>query len=126
MPPNPTKSILVVEDDVDIREGIVGILRDEGYAVDGAGNGLEALDFLRAPQRVLPAIILLDLMMPVMNGWQFRAEQQQDAGLSAIPFVVISADSSVKQKSDAIGAAAFLKKPIELKDLLAVVARYCE
>ncbi|MEO7092000.1 MAG: response regulator, partial [Polyangiales bacterium] len=78
MPPTSPKSVLVIEDDVDIREALMGILRDEGYLADGAGNGLEGLDHLRAQGGVRPGLILLDLMMPVMNGWQFRAEQQQD------------------------------------------------
>jgi CheY-like chemotaxis protein len=119
------KSVLIIEDDVDIREALIGILRDEGYVADGVGNGLEGLDHLRAPRRPAPALILLDLMMPVMNGWQFRAEQQQDAALAAIPVIVISADAGVKQKSEALGAAGYLKKPIELDALLRVVAQYC-
>jgi len=125
MGPISSKRVLIIEDDVDIREALIGILRDEGYLTDGVGNGLEALDHLRAPRRTPPCLILLDLMMPVMNGWQFRAEQQQDAGIAKIPVIVISADSSVKQKSEALGSAGFLKKPIELDALLEVVAKYC-
>jgi CheY-like chemotaxis protein len=125
MPPLSTKSILVIEDDVDIREALIGILRDEGYLADGVGNGLEGLDHLRAPRRAPPAVILLDLMMPVMNGWQFRAEQQQDPALAQIPVIVISADASVKQKSEALSAAGYLKKPIELESLLRLIAEYC-
>ena len=119
-----SKHVLVVEDDVDIRDALVGILRDEGYLASAAGNGVEALDHLRssAPR---PALILLDLMMPVMNGWQFRTAQSNDAALSAIPVVVISADASVKQKAESIGAQGYLKKPIELDALLDVVAKYC-
>jgi CheY-like chemotaxis protein len=118
------RNVLIIEDDVDIREALVGILRDEGYEAEGAGNGLEGLDHLRTVG-AKPALILLDLMMPVMNGWQFRTEQQQDAALATIPVVVISADSNVKQKAASIDAAAYLKKPIELDALLDVVAKYC-
>ena len=119
-----SKHVLVVEDDVDIRDALIGILRDEGYAADAAGNGVEALDHLRsnAPR---PALILLDLMMPVMNGWQFRTAQKGDDALNAIPVVVISADAGVKQKAASIGAQGYLKKPIELDALLDVVAKYC-
>jgi len=118
------KHVLVVEDDVDIRDALVGILREEGYATDAASNGVEALDRLRsdAPR---PALILLDLMMPVMNGWQFRTAQKDDAALSDIPVIVISADASVRQKAESIGANGYLKKPIELDALLDLVAKYC-
>ena len=118
------KRVLVVEDDVDIREALIGILCDEGYDAEGAGNGLEGLDRLRA-RSSKPALILLDLMMPVMNGWQFRAEQKQDATLSTIPVIVISADGNVRQKAESIEAAGYLKKPIELDALLDLVGKYC-
>jgi CheY-like chemotaxis protein len=119
-----SKHVLVVEDDVDIRDALVGILRDEGYVAASAANGVEALDHLRstAPR---PSLILLDLMMPVMNGWQFRTAQKSDETLNEIPVVVISADASVKQKAESIGAHGFLKKPIELDALLDLVAKYC-
>jgi CheY-like chemotaxis protein len=120
--PQP-RSILVVEDDADIREALIGILEDEGYRVDGVGNGREALEHLAAGPR--PALILLDLMMPVMNGWQFRAAQKLDPTLADIPVVVISADGNVRQKADSLDAVGVLKKPVELDTLLAVVARYC-
>jgi len=117
-----SKNVLVVEDDVDIREALVGILRDEGYHVDEAANGAEALEHLRGG--LMPGLILLDLMMPVMNGWQFRAEQKVDAKFGHVPVVVISADGNVKQKAESIDAAAFLKKPIDLDVLLDLVAKF--
>ena len=116
------KTILVVEDDVDIRSALLGILEDEGYAVVGAANGAEALEHLRSVG--LPSLILLDLMMPVMNGWQFRAEQKQDQNLNRIPVVVISADGNVRQKAASIDAQGFLKKPIDLDNLLELVEKY--
>lgn len=108
--------ILIVEDDFDIRDTLSEILSAEGYRVSTAANGREALDQLGAPE--LPCVILLDLMMPVMNGWQFRAEQEKDPRLSSIPVIVISADAGVFQKADALRAAAILRKPVQLDDLL--------
>lgn len=114
--------ILIVEDDFDIRDTLSQILADEGYRVSTAANGREALDLLATG--ALPSIILLDLMMPVMNGWQFRAAQRQDARLSGIPVVVISADAGVFQRADVLDAAAILKKPVQLDELLEKVRAY--
>ena len=115
--------VLVVEDDVDIREALVGLLEDEGYAVAGAANGHDALLHLRANPK--PALILLDLMMPVMNGWQFRAEQRRDAAVADVPVIIISADGNLDEKARALDAAGFLRKPIELEHLLTTVAKFC-
>jgi CheY-like chemotaxis protein len=119
---SPAPQVLIVEDDLDIRDALSQILEEEGYAVATAGNGLEALDLLR--QGPPPRIILLDLMMPVMNGWQFRAEQRSDPALSAIPVVVISADNNVQEKARSIGVKDCFRKPIEISGLLATLARY--
>jgi CheY-like chemotaxis protein len=119
----PGCRVLVVDDDGDIRDALKEILEDEGYAVGVAGNGAEALSVLRAGPR--PNLVLLDLMMPVMNGWQFRAEQKRDPVLADIPVVVITADAHVGDKSSQIGAEGFLKKPIQLVDLLRTIERYC-
>src|SRR5690349_1848715 len=81
--------VLVVEDSTDARQMLASLLEVEGFAVRTAANGREALDQLRAGPP--PCLILLDLMMPVMDGYQFRAEQRQDPGLSPIPVVVVSA-----------------------------------
>lgn len=119
---NQIRPILVVEDDNDIREALMGVLSDEGYPVLGAADGRQALDRLRDGAR--PSLILLDLMMPFMNGWQFRAEQKLDAALSDIPVVVISADANVRQKAESLDAVGYLKKPVELEGLLDVVKRF--
>jgi len=111
--------ILVVEDDFDIREALIQILEEEGYAVRGAANGQEALDVAAAEP--VPKLILLDLMMPVMNGWQFRAEQMKDPRLAPVPVLLISADPQVQPKAEKLGVAALLKKPISLDELLAAV-----
>jgi len=111
--------ILVVEDDFDIREALTQILEEEGYAVRGAANGKEALEVTASGPT--PSLILLDLMMPVMNGWQFRAEQMQNPRLASVPVLVISADPHVQPKAATLGVAGLLKKPVSLDDLLAAV-----
>jgi DNA-binding response OmpR family regulator len=122
-PPHSRATILIVEDDLDIREALSQILEDEGYAVLCASNGMEALTLLRA-DRPPPNLILLDLMMPVMNGWQFRTEQKADAALSRIPVVVISADGNVSDKASTIDAAGYLRKPIHIENLLDELQRH--
>lgn len=115
--------LLVVEDDQDIRHALALVLESEGYRVVGVANGQEGLDHLRRGER--PCVILLDLMMPVMDGWEFRAQQTGDPSLAPIPVIVISADSKVPQKAAALGAAAYLKKPIDFDALIEAVRRYC-
>ena len=80
----------MVDDDPDIRDSLREVLEDEGYEVACVGNGREALDHLKTASP-RPCVILLDLMMPVMDGWQFRREQKQDADIADIPLVVITA-----------------------------------
>jgi two-component system chemotaxis response regulator CheY len=117
------KSILIVEDDVAIRDALTLILEDEGYAVVGAPNGLEALRHLK--ENGPPDLIVLDLMMPIMDGWQFSKEQQQDPSLKDVPVVVLSANGNVGQKASLLGAVGFLQKPVEVPDLLEVIQRCC-
>ena len=114
------KNILFVEDDPDIRETLSEILREEGWTVRAASQGKEALEVLRTGSG-LPRLILLDLMMPVMNGWQFRAEQLADAALAGVPVVIVSAASNIEQTAEKLGAAAFVKKPVVLDELLRAV-----
>jgi CheY-like chemotaxis protein len=115
--------ILIVEDDFDIRDALMQILEEEGYGVRGVANGQEALDLLaREPA---PKLILLDLMMPVMNGWQFRAEQLKNPRLAGVPVLVISADPHLQPKAESLGAAGLLKKPISLDELLVAVKSHC-
>jgi CheY-like chemotaxis protein len=117
-------TVLVVDDDAGIRDLLTELLEEEGYQVVGAANGLEAINHLhRGTER--PCIILLDLMMPVMNGWQFRNTQQQDPGLATIPVVVLSARNDIQQQASLINAAAHIMKPINLISLLDTVNRYC-
>ena len=114
--------ILIVEDDSDLREALSEVLRDEGYAVAMAADGREALDHLRRESR--PSLILLDLTMPVMNGWQFRDEQRRDPDLSEIPVVVLSASDRLAEKMGPLGVTDYVRKPIELGQLLRMIERY--
>ena len=84
-----SSTILIVDDDCDVRRALTELLEDEGYAVAGAANGRAALDMIRGGVR--PALILLDLMMPGMNGWDFRNAQLRDPELSAVPVVIVTA-----------------------------------
>jgi signal transduction histidine kinase len=113
------RTLLVVEDDVDIREALDGLLTMEGFRVTGCSNGREALDWLRASPK--PDLILLDLMMPVMDGWQFRVAQKDDPELATIPVLALSADSTAK--AAAIDAEAYLKKPVDYDTLIATIDR---
>jgi signal transduction histidine kinase len=113
------RSLLVVEDDADIREALDGLLSMEGFRVAGCSNGREALDWLRASPR--PDVIVLDLMMPVMDGWQFRVAQKHDPELATIPVVALSADATAK--AAAIDADAYLKKPVEYETLIDTIDR---
>lgn len=115
--------ILIVEDDSDLREALTQVLRDEGYDVLGAAHGAEALDSLRGGRR--PCLILLDLAMPVMNGWQFRDVQRHDPEISGIPVIVLSAGQDLPAQMPVLGLQEFIRKPIRLEFLLDSVARFC-
>jgi CheY-like chemotaxis protein len=116
--------VLVVEDDRDVRDSVIEVLADHGYGALAAGNGAEGLALLRgtAPK---PALVLLDLMMPVMDGRAFRAAQQADPRLQAIPVVILSAHAAAERAAIELGAAGFLQKPVSLEALLATVRRFC-
>jgi CheY-like chemotaxis protein len=116
--------VLIVEDDRDIRESILEALEDNDYHPVGASNGKEALDKLRHGM-ARPCVILLDIMMPIMDGWQFRALQREDPELSSIPVVVLTAHTSIEDASQRMHAAACLKKPVPLSVLLSTVNRLC-
>jgi CheY-like chemotaxis protein len=114
-------SVLVVEDEADIRNMLAQILEWEGYEVTTAANGCDALEKL---QKKAPSLILLDLTMPIMNGWQFRAVQSRDPGLASIPVVVLSGGAEVGSAEDGVGGAEYLRKPVDLAILLETVERY--
>lgn len=115
------KTILLVEDDPDLRLLVREVLELEGYRVVAAANGREALEALRAD--VLPDLILLDLMMPEMDGYQFRLEQGSRWPWKSVPVVVMTADASAIRRLEQTGSRAHLQKPIDVDQLLGVVAR---
>jgi CheY-like chemotaxis protein len=114
--------ILLIEDDRDIRESIAEVLQEEGYRVSLARTGVDALEQLGKSQR-LPAAIVLDLMMPVMDGWEFWSLQQSHQDWASIPVVVISADTNAKDKASSLHPIACLRKPLDIEELLAILAR---
>jgi CheY-like chemotaxis protein len=109
------RTILVVDDDEAIREAVGEVLVDEGYRVLFAENGLRALEILRTRA---PAAILLDLMMPVMSGWEVLEAVAESSELARIPIIVLSAMSAPP-------GHAFLSKPVNLDELLELVGRTC-
>ena len=115
-----SKRILIVEDDRAIRTSLVELFTDEGYQVTAAANGHEALILLHAA-KTLPAVILLDLMMPVKDGNAFRAEQELDPRLANIPVVLMSADEELEIKKIKIGLRHHVRKPLDVESLLATV-----
>lgn len=115
-------TILLVEDDLDVREALAETLRDEGYEVECAADGEQALGYLRAGGR--PGLILLDLMMPRMSGSEFRMVQKIDPLLSHLPVVLLSADGRMEEKARALETAGAIRKPIDLDVLLATVQRF--
>jgi CheY-like chemotaxis protein len=118
----PTDPILIVEDDPDTREAIGIGLQAEGYTVMTAPDGLEALELL--DRGVRPCLILLDLMMPVMDGVHFRIEQLNRPEIAAIPVVVVSAFGQLT-RAKWLRASDYLPKPIDFDRLLAIVDRVC-
>jgi CheY-like chemotaxis protein len=116
-------SVLVVEDDEAIRESLVEFLEDHGYHPMEAHHGQEALQLLAgAAER--PGLIVLDLMMPIMDGHAFREEQLRDPELSKIPVVVISAYRDVDDRAVALNLP-HIKKPLDMRELLRMVERHC-
>lgn len=113
------QTVLIVDDDADIRAVLSEFLEDEGYAVATAAHGAEALHYLRT--QAPPALVLLDLMMPTMDGFQFRQEQRRDASIAAIPVVVMTASGAFNP--DAFDVEHIVAKPIDLERLLDALDR---
>lgn len=117
--------ILVVDDDPDLRETLVDIFEDAGYATEAAEHGAAALELLqRAPD--LPALVLLDMTMPVMDGETFAARMRQDPRLAQLPIVVYTARSDRERVAAQLHAAGSVAKPLKLGQLLAVVGKVIE
>jgi CheY-like chemotaxis protein len=117
-------TVLVVEDDPEIRESLLDLLEEQGYTVLAAPNGREALRQLGACEKP-PCLILLDLMMPVMDGVSFRQEQLRSPNIAQIPVVVVSAYRDVAGSARSLQVKDFLEKPFDLDHLLGVTRRYC-
>ena len=113
-------SILVVEDDPAARDALVGLLEHEGYATESVDDGSQALARLRDAPR--PSLVLLDLMLPVMDGFEFRVQQLQDPALARIPVIVVSAGGDLVRKAETLHADACLAKPLDAEMLLPLIA----
>jgi CheY-like chemotaxis protein len=114
--------VLIVEDDREQRETLCAMLDLEGFGHVEAANGREALEYLNESQA--PCLVLLDLEMPVMNGWEFRVNQLADERLSRIPVVVVTANRK-RLKNDLSGVEGFLSKPLNFEKLVTVLDRVC-
>jgi CheY-like chemotaxis protein len=119
-----THQVLVVEDDDDIRETLVEFLEDHGYGAVGAPHGLDALEKL-THAALRPCVIILDLMMPVMDGMAFREELLRIPELSGIPVVVVSAYRDVQERAATLCAQHHLRKPLDLQEFLKIVKEHC-
>jgi DNA-binding NtrC family response regulator len=113
-------TILVVDDDPAILEVVTELLELEGYSVTTATNGREALSVLTS---VTPCVMLLDMRMPIMDGWALSNEMKK-RGI-ALPVVVMTAAQNAKAWAEEVAAAAFLAKPFHIGDVLATVKRFC-
>lgn len=113
--------ILVVDDDLDTRDSIAESLEDQGYTVVCAGDGVEALEKLRAGP--LPKLMLLDYTMPRMGGAELRVEMAKVPGWSGVPVVLLTADQNAERKAAELKVTAFMNKPVNVKALFEVVAR---
>ena len=120
-----SSTVLVVDDDKNVCDIIRAELGGQGYATVVAGNGQEALAYLRSAA-LRPSLILLDLMMPVMTGWEFRKVQQSDPELAAIPVAIITGMPGMEKKAETIGAVDVLCKPSRVEELTALVSRFCK
>ena len=115
-----TGCVLVVDDDQGALEALSDILEYEGYSVVRTHNGMQALDYLQSSSEQ-PSLIILDLLMPVMDGWEFRTRQKQNTKIADIPVLVVTAISA----TGGIDAVGVLHKPIDVDALLRTVRRYC-
>jgi CheY-like chemotaxis protein len=117
------KKVLIVDDNADIRQSLARLLRVFGIQSAVAADGQEALDRLRADTAV--GLIVLDLMMPVMDGWEFRHQQVEDPDLAAIPVVVCSGGGNISSPSDFDGVVGFHRKPVDPRLLIDLARRCC-
>ena len=115
--------VLIVDDNGGTRDSLILLLREEHFDVDGVENGREALRVLREGYDA--CLIVLDLMMPVMDGWAFRVEQRQDPRIADIPVIILTASLNPAQEAARLGAVAGLQKPLGVLKLVDMVGEYC-
>jgi CheY-like chemotaxis protein len=115
--------ILIIEDAIEIQVLLKRLLEVEGYTVETASNGQEGLQRL-ATDQPLPDLILLDLMMPVMDGMMFREKQMSDPRIAKVPVIIMTADGNIDQKKNRVGQIECLKKPLDVDDLLSAIAKH--
>lgn len=115
---------MVIEDNETIRTAVKQIIEDEGYSTEAAVNGEDALAILEATT-VLPSLILLDINMPVMDGVRFRLAQIEHARLCKIPVVIVTAEGQVLERARQIKAQGWIRKPIEINELLEAIQKFC-
>ena len=120
---NHRHSVLLIDDEPMVREPLVELLHQEGLDVMIAGDGAEAHEHLRTGVR--PCVILLDLRMPGMDGYEFRAEQMRDPALARIPVIVISGDDLVDEKALQLGIDEYLRKPVDLDQFMTAIESHC-
>jgi CheY-like chemotaxis protein len=116
--------ILIVDDDLDSGEAMSELLANQGFEVALAADGQRALEAMRGAH-TLPDIILLDLMMPVMNGWQFRTAQLNDPQLAAVPVIILTASSASDSQLSQLKAAALFHKPVDADTLVKKINSIC-
>jgi CheY-like chemotaxis protein len=114
--------VLIVEDDEDIRTDLAALLAAHGYDTETAANGAEAIERMSISP---PCLVLLDLMMPVMDGWALRSEMTKLPAMADVPIVVLSGGSDVPTAAQTIGAVGFVTKPFKLRTLLDVIGQHC-
>jgi CheY-like chemotaxis protein len=115
------RTILVVEDDPDLRQLTTEFLREAGYFVESAVDGVDALEKLRSTGAI--SLVVLDLNMPRMNGFEFRERQQADPTLAAIPVIAVTAYGQLAEQIARLGPVACLKKPFDPDELIAMIDR---
>ena len=117
------KTILIVEDDIDIAENLVCLLEMEGFKAEVARDGKDALEQLRA-RADKPGLILLDLMMPVMDGFQFRENQLADSELAQIPVAIMTAGGNIESRIAQLNVSASFRKPLDIDKLLETIEKF--
>ena len=117
------ETILIVEDDEDLRDSLAELFEERGYAVVAAQNGQDALNRLVAG--LVPCLILLDLMLPIVSGWEFRNQQLADPRFAQIPIIILSGIHNLRSEAQRLQAVAFVPKPLDFDRLFKAIDQYC-